>query len=708
MSGRREVDRTAKRYVRTKAGQFAVVQLLIGMALLMVWPFAFGFMVEEVTAAGRAARGEGVPGTFIARSETCGRGGCTWYGPFTTGGLFQPTAERVELRGDGDHSVHAGEAVPALDVGSGRFVHMRGGSPEWGLPFTAAVLAAITGGLGAGLNGMVLWGVYWTRASPASRRRQARERGRSALRGLADRDRWVWSARPGRSTTRVTMARSKRRTLAGAAGVLAIVSALPLFGLIWVVFNEETTRAELIAGLWSPLFAVVFVGVAIQTLRLVLLRPRMWVTDDEIVLWDALLLWKVLRIPRSAIAAVRCRDESRPCRIEEGVAQLTPFWEELNLVLRMRDDISLPARRLRWGNWFWVMLTLRDLNPQTGMPQRGRLVRGLCLRVQEPRRAAIDLDRWLAEDETPPPPEIALVENALNGTVRTHRGAGGARVKIKGRLPRPVLAEFVNEGAGTLRAWLRRTEFGRGIPVMVCGPGESPATTVLDDRLLSGKELTKRFLHVEAEGQWTVTISGPQRARGFTGSTTGTGPEVLRYQGPAGIAVVTCPGGQAHQVHLHAPDLAAVAGCDPVASTDGFSERESRPSRSTFAVPAQALIRVRTAGADWRIDVTPLQQADVDDLAQAGEQGHDTGHVQPFEHSIAGDRTAVVRYLGPPGPVLFRGGDAFGLLHLRVTLTPARTLALPGGDTVVQLRPHTLLQVTGGPGAWSLEETAPP
>jgi len=504
------------------------------------------------------------------------------------------------------------------------------------------------------------------------------------------------------------MARSKRRTLAGVVGALALVSAPPLSGLIWVVFNEETTRAELIAGSWSPLFAVVVAGVAIQTLRLVLLRPRMWVAHDEIVLWDALLLWRVLRIPRSAIAAVHCCGESRPCQVDEGVAQLTPFREELNLVLRMRDDISLPARRLRYGNWFWVMLTLRDLKPQTGMPQRGRLVRGLCLRVEEPRRAAIDLDRWLAENETPSPPEIALVENAPNGRVRTHRGAGGARVKIKGWLPQPVLAEFVNEGAGTLRAWLRRTEFGRGIPVMVCGPGGSPATTVLDDRLLSDKELTKRFLHVESEGRWTVTISGPERARGFSGSATGTGPEVLRYQGPAGIAVVTCPGGQAHQVHLHAPDLAALAGCDPVASTGGFSEHESRPSRSTFAVAAQALLRVKTAGADWRIDVTPLQEADVDDLAQAGERGQATGHVRPFEHSIAGDRTAVVRYLGPPGPVLFRSGDAFGLLHLGVSLTPVWTLALPGGDTVIHLRPHTLLQVTGGSGAWSLEETAPP
>lgn len=689
MSGRREVDRAAKRYGLKSVGRFALTKLLIGIGMLMVWTFVFGAMVEEVAATGRAARGEGVPGTFTAQSEVCARGGCSWHGTFTTGILFRFTIDSVELRGEGDHSVYAGEPIPALDVGSGRFVQMQSGSPEWGEPLSLGFLTALSGGLGFGLNAMVLWGVYWTRASPASRRRQARERGRFALRDLLDRDRWGWPARPGTSAVRVKMARSKGRTLAGTVGLLSLVASLLLFGLLWAEFNKETTRAELVGGLWAPFFAVVVLGVAIQTLRLVLVRPRMWVADDEIVIWDALLLWKVLRIPRTRIAAIQYGDAPQGRQVEEGVAQLTPFREDVNLVLRMRDDLSLPARRLRWGNWFWVMLTLKDLDPQTGMPQRGRLVRRLCLRVKEPRRAAADLDRWLAEGGTLPRPESAPVDDARYGAVRTHRGVGGARVKVKGRLPRPVLAEFVNEGSGTLRARLRRTEFGKGIPVVVCGPGASSAMIVLDDRLVSGKALTKRFLSVEAEGRWTVRISGPERARGFTGSATGNGPEVLQYQGPAGIAVVTCPGGEPHQVHLHGPDLAALHGCDPVAST---AVGEPHPSLSTFAVPAQAILQVRTAGADWLIDVTPLEQ-------------DGSGHVRPFEHSMEGDRTAVLRYLGPPGPVLFRSGDAFGLLLLDAALAPVRTLALPDGDTEFRLRSHTLLQVTGGDGTWSLEET---
>ncbi|GAA1785982.1 hypothetical protein [Actinomadura chokoriensis] len=694
MDGRRGGGRGAKRFGPYNLGGFAACQLVLGIVCLMVWTFLFGVVVEEVTATGRAAKGEGIPGTFTAQSEACAKSNCSWYGTFTTDAFFELTPERVELRGDGGRSVQVGEEIPALDVGSGSFVQVKGGPPEWGEPLGVGFLAALAGSFGFGLTAMVVWGVYWTRAAPASRRRSVREHGGPGLRGLTDRDRWIWSARPGTSVIRVKVARSAGRTLAAAVGLLLLAASPVVFELIWAVFNKAPTRTELAGALWYPVFGVVLVGVAVQTFRLVLLRPRIWVTDDEIVIWDALLLWKVLRIPRGGIAAIHYGDEPRRREIEDGVLQLTPFREELNLTLEMRDDISLPARRLRWGNWFWVMVTLRNLKPQTDMPQRGRRAHWLSLRVKKPRRMATDLDHWLAEDEALPAPEFAPIDHAYYGTVRTHHGTGTARVKIKGTLPQPVLAEFGYDGPGTLRAWLRRTEFGRGTRVAVCGPEAPSATIVLDDRPVFGKALTKRYLHVESEGPWTVTISGPDRARAFTGSATGSGAEVLRYQGPAGIAVVTCPDGQPHQVRLYGPNLVALPGCDPVVSTAAGGE-PSPAGRSRFALPAQAVLQIRAPGADWRIDVTPLEQADADG----------PGRVRPFDRSIAGDRTAVVRYLGPPGPVLFRSGDAFGVLELDAALTPVRTLATPDdGDTEFHLRTHALLQVTGGHGTWSLEE----
>lgn len=441
---------------------------------------------------------------------------------------------------------------------------MEGGRPEWLPSFGTAIFAAYTEGVGLLVNALALRGVHRARSSPASRRRAARERKRSVLRGLSARDRWGWSARPGSSTIKVKVARSKGWTLAGVGGLLLLVALLLSFGLIWVEFNEETTLTEVVAASWAPIFAVVLVGVAIQTLRLVLVRPRMWVTDDEIVIWDGLLLWKVLRIPRTALAAIPY-GEPLMCQVNEDVAQLTPFREELNLVLRMRDDITLPARRLRCGNWFWVVLALKDRIPQTSMPQRGRLVRELCVRVKEPRRVATDLDRWLGKARRSRRSSRRSITPITARSTRTAASAGRASRSRDGS---PA-------GAGRDRERGRRDAAGlasthrvrRGTPVAVCGPGAPPATTVLHDRLLSGKALTKRFLYVESEGRWTVTISGPERARAFAGSTTGRGPEVLAYQGPAGIAVVTCPDGQPHQVRLYGPNLDPLPGCDPVAST---------------------------------------------------------------------------------------------------------------------------------------------
>ncbi|MEV4004738.1 hypothetical protein [Actinomadura sp. NPDC049753] len=64
--------------------------------------------------------------------------------------------------------------------------------------------------------------------------------------------------------------------------------------------------SESIAGSWWPVLTAVTVTVAIQALRLVLVRPRMWVSEEEIIIWDGPLLWKALRIP--------WRETAAPCR----------------------------------------------------------------------------------------------------------------------------------------------------------------------------------------------------------------------------------------------------------------------------------------------------------------------------------------------------------------------------------------------------------
>ncbi|WP_433473722.1 hypothetical protein ACQPZP_33655 [Spirillospora sp. CA-142024] len=711
MSRRREVDSLAERYVLGSPGCLAVVRLFVGIVLLMVGNFALSATVDEVEATRHAARGDGVLGVFTAHSRSCSRGECSWNGTFRASGDRRVIVDRTQLRGDDHRSVSAGDAVPALDVGSRDFVHMVGGTPEWDEAFGAGFAAILIGGMGAGLIAWVLWGVQRTRPA-RSARREMRGQGRSAVRDPVGRDRWGWSAWPGRSTVRTKMARSWGRTVAVAATLIPLGAVTPLLYAVWITGQERTTLVESIARSWSLVLMAVMVTVVIQTLRLVLVRPRMWVTEDEIVIWDGLLLWKVLRIPRTSVVEVRHDSEPGRWQEEEEAAHLTPFGAEVNLVLRTRDLVRLPARRLRWGNWFWVMLCSNGPGSRPTIPQRGRPVRSLWLRVKEPRRVATDLDRWLVDEETTPSPQLASVDHAYYGRLRTHHGVGSKRLKIKGRLAQPVLAEFATEGPGSLRVSLRRTEFGAGTPVITCRPDTPPATAVLDDRWVAEEVLTNRFLHVEAEGPWTITIGGPERSRSFARSATGYGAEVLTYKGPPGIAVLTCPGGEFHEVHLRGPDLAGLYGRRPVVSAGALGPKPgdgcSAPNRSTFAVPSGAVLQVRTDRAEWRIDVAPLEQADVGSLGHSrGEDGIPvplTGHVRPFEGSIAGDRAAVVRYLGPPGRVLFRGGGGCGLVHLGATLVPLQTLVLPPRDQELELRSHRLLQITGGSGTWSMEE----
>jgi hypothetical protein len=54
----------------------------------VAWPLiALAFLVLSLDALPesiRAARGEGLPGTFLAEREECSRRGCAWYGSFVS------------------------------------------------------------------------------------------------------------------------------------------------------------------------------------------------------------------------------------------------------------------------------------------------------------------------------------------------------------------------------------------------------------------------------------------------------------------------------------------------------------------------------------------------------------------------------------------------------------------------------------------------
>jgi hypothetical protein len=103
--------------------------------------------VSEGTATRRAADGDGRPGVFVVEDRRCART-CSWYGPFVPRNGDRIPDRDFELRGADEDELSPGRRVPALDVGSGEFVHAQGGSPEWGATVSQSMGVVFLGGLG--------------------------------------------------------------------------------------------------------------------------------------------------------------------------------------------------------------------------------------------------------------------------------------------------------------------------------------------------------------------------------------------------------------------------------------------------------------------------------------------------------------------------------------------------------------------------------
>lgn len=89
--------------------------------------------VPNLGPAVRAARADGVPGTFVASHVTCanhaGHEQCFWYGTFRAGS--RPARADVYLYGRDKDSLRPGSRVAALDVGRPARVYPPDGSNEW-------------------------------------------------------------------------------------------------------------------------------------------------------------------------------------------------------------------------------------------------------------------------------------------------------------------------------------------------------------------------------------------------------------------------------------------------------------------------------------------------------------------------------------------------------------------------------------------------
>nr|BFE32873.1 hypothetical protein GCM10010200_051240 [Actinomadura rugatobispora] len=368
---------------------FAVISMLIWAAI------GLGAAVRDSKATARFNDGEGREGVFIAAYLHCSRGSqCSWYGSFIADRSGIVELQGVELRGVDDGSIERGTQVAALDVDSRDFVYAVGGSADNGTLVGASMLTLLLGVPGAVLLPIVIRQTPWSRLP---RFIDLARSGRAAVARLVTRDRWGPLARPG-SPTMVPMARSRTKTLLWLAAVplVALLTwASPQIALEILAFDPHPE--EVVAGLWmlisvAPLLALV----AVQILRMAFVRPRVWLSEDDFLIWDSVLLWKVARIRRADIAGVHPIPRARE-RPESGGADLSPFRERLNLSVLFREDIVLPGRRLRWGNWIWRLGADRQLTGPPWIPRRGEPYRGIALRVRDPEEVAAGLNRWLAQ-----------------------------------------------------------------------------------------------------------------------------------------------------------------------------------------------------------------------------------------------------------------------------------------------------------------------
>ena len=109
--------------------------LAFGVAILVASAIGFGPSIS-------AAEGHGTRGYFVARTQTCDRGGCSWGGQFRLPG-GKVTRSGVGFSGN-ESGMRAGTVVPALDAGDRHVVFARHGDLTWlGDLITAAIAMAI-------------------------------------------------------------------------------------------------------------------------------------------------------------------------------------------------------------------------------------------------------------------------------------------------------------------------------------------------------------------------------------------------------------------------------------------------------------------------------------------------------------------------------------------------------------------------------------
>ena len=142
-------------------------------------------------------------------------------------------------------------------------------------------------------------------------------------------------------------------------------------------------------------------------------------------------------------------------------------------------------------------------------------------------------------EETPTAPVVVESSPSSEETsipvpeATTYKGSGTKIVKITKPEDGPVLATFTHDGGSNFAVWSLDSNLEQ-IDLLVNTIGGFSGTTLLDRY---DGESTAR-VEVEADGAWTIKFEPLSAARQFTDMAQGEGPDVLVYQGPAGVATL--------------------------------------------------------------------------------------------------------------------------------------------------------------------------
>ncbi|GAA1809702.1 hypothetical protein [Actinomadura chokoriensis] len=284
-----------------------------------------------------------------------------------------------------------------------------------------------------------------------------------------------------------------------------------------------------------------------------------------------------------------------------------------------------------------------------------------------------------------------------------HEGTGTSYIKVDGYRLIPLVVEVENLSSDPLEVRAGRARSAVDHWLALIQPGGEPARLVLDDRdLADGEPLPERYLQIRASGQWRVALRTSQDLRTFEEKATGTGFEVLRYLGPPGVAVIRQEGATAFSLQLRDSNLRR--------ERSAYQVLCPLPGgKGRVALPADSVLQIGAEGAPWSVEVSPLlRNGDVAAAGHTAMAGPGLEELRTFSTSITGTTAAVLFYTGASGRLRIEhtGDGPFGIDQLHSTLAITREVLAASGDYRgdVEIKGHSLLQVRGGLGAWSLRQ----